>query len=62
VSETGGKMKKENKKRLCLNKRTIQNLVIHQDNFLAKHEQGVIKAGSDYPPAGTTNHPKYCLP
>jgi hypothetical protein len=51
------------KKKLTLNKRTIQNLGHNQDNVLGSDEMGVIKAGLDTSTSirvGTSRHPKYC--
>jgi hypothetical protein len=56
-------MRNKNKKKLRLNKRTIQNLSHNHVNILGKYEQKVITAGSIpiFPvDVGTTRHPKYC--
>jgi hypothetical protein len=58
------KMKtKKIKKKLTLNKITIENLDHNQVTVLESDEQKVVKAGSENTIescAGITNHPKYC--
>lgn len=56
-------MKTKIKKKLTLNKLTIQNLDHNQVTILGSKEQDVVKAGSENTIescAGITNHPKYC--
>jgi D-ribose pyranose/furanose isomerase RbsD len=63
LKQRRNKMKtKKIKKKLSINKLTIQNLDHNQVKVLESNEQEVVKAGSETNLAGITKHPIYCVP